>query len=149
MKLPDMKHEKIEFAKRFNLALSHRGIGTDDIVLATLKEILGIAASQLSKLKNGNAMPSIFTGHLISKKLKISYEWLMTGYGVMDGFQLQDADELALMLRYRSLTAKGKKKLIRAAFGEGCGQHERNPTNKTDRLEAKQTLLRLVSKDSR
>jgi len=139
------KHERQEFAERFNEALKLRG--HNNKILYELKLLFGFSKPLICNLRNGNALPSISTGKTISHKLKVSFEWLLTGVGSMEGFQMNNADEIALVYRYRNLTHKGRKELIKASFNEPCSNNELNPSNKSNRLDEKQALLRLVAKD--
>jgi len=145
MNKSDMDNEKLLFSIRFNEALSKRGYAKT--TLYDLKSLFEIAESQISNLRNANALPSIFTGKRICEKLKISFEWLLTGTGSMDGFQLNNADEIAVITRYRSLTRQGKRELIKASFNEPCSDYEVSPVKPTNRLNDKQAVLRLVAKD--
>jgi len=99
-----------EFTERFLIALERRGYGK--FSLGKLSVIFSLSRTVLSTLKNGLAIPSIQTGLNMSKELKCSFEWFMTGQGTPEGFQMRDANELALIERYRTLSDNAKQKLL-------------------------------------
>jgi len=141
----DKTYELEQFSKRLNMALTLRN--HHNKILYDLKLLFGISTSMICNLRGGKKLPSIVTAKKIADKLKISFEWLLTGTGSIEGFQMNNADEIALIYRYRDLTQKGRKELIKASFNETCSDNELHPINKSNRLEEKQALLRLVVKD--
>jgi len=110
MKVHNVLLLRQEFRERFLIALERRGYGT--LSLGKLSNIFNLSRTVLSTLKNGQALPSIQTGLDISKELKCSFEWLLTGQGTTDGFKMNDANELALIERYRTLSSEGQQKLL-------------------------------------
>lgn len=139
--------EKIKFVGRLKVALAIRGHSKKSY--GELKELFKVSRTLVHAWLNEKAigMPSIYTLPNICKTLKISYEWLLNGTGVMDGFEMQEPDEVALIEKYRGLTKQGKRKVIRTAFID-CQDNELTPMSKDERIVAKQTTLALVNKKS-
>lgn len=135
----DKTKEKIDFTARFRKALDLRN--HSDKSLAELKEIFNVSRTLIHQWNNAISIPSIYTASIITEKLNVSYEWLLTGEGRIEGFEMQSPDEVTLIAQFRNLTKAGQLKLMTNAFDE-CKAHEKTPTNKED----KQIGLRLVKK---
>lgn len=138
----DKSQEKLEFAKRFRQALEFRN--HDEKSLAELKEIFDVSRTLIHQWKNGVSLPSIYSASLLSKALGVSYEWLLTGNGTIEGFLMQSAQEVTLIAQFRNLTKAGQLKLMTSAFDD-CKAHEIEPAT----ITAKQATLKLIKKKNK
>ena len=129
--------ERLEFSKRFNLVLVSKQC--DHKSLAELKEMLNISRTQIHNWRTGKHLPSMNFASIIAKTFNISFEWLMTGSGTMDGFLMRTPDEIALISKYRDLSDEGKQKTISFIFTE-CVEYEISAIQKKANLEKQQTL---------
>lgn len=143
MKVIDKTKERAAFTRRFKQALILRN--HEKKSLGELKEIFGVSRTLIHQWQNKGGVPSIYSAKILSDVLSISYEWLLTGFGDIEGFQMQTPDEIALIEKYRNLTKQGRRKIMITAFTE-CNDHEIKPSTDTERLSAKQSALKLVSK---
>lgn len=139
------EQDKIDFSLRFSKALLLRGHSNKS--LAELKELFGVSRTLIQGWRSEKTMPSIYTAGTISKILDISYEWLLTGVGTIEGFKMKTADEVALTEKYRNLTKQGKRKLMTFAFKE-CNDHDLAASTKAEQQVAKQVALKLVNDEN-
>lgn len=137
----EREKEKKEFSKRFNQALKEKG--HEHKSLAELKTLIGVSRTLIHNWKSGKHIPSLHFAGIISSVFKISFEWLMTGNGTMDGFIMKTADELALISKYRDLSDEGKQKTINFIFTE-CTEYEITAIQKKANAE-KQATLKLIT----
>ncbi len=137
----DKTQERLEFAERLRQALEFRNHGKKS--LAELREIFGVSRTLIHQWRTAVSLPSIYTAALLSEKLGVSYEWLLTGNGTMEGFLMKTSDEVALVEQFRNLTTAGQIRLMTSAFKD-CKAHEVEPTPAT----TEQAALKLVKKKS-
>jgi transcriptional regulator with XRE-family HTH domain len=133
--------EKKEFAARFNQILLTKGY--EHKSLAELKILLGVSRTLIHNWKSGKHIPSLHFAGIISSVFDISFEWLMTGNGTIDGFIMRTPDELALISKYRDLSEEGKQKTINFIFTE-CVEYEITVIQKKANAE-KQATLKLIT----
>ncbi len=133
---------KVEFTARIKEALIFSEY--DKKTLAELAEMFGACSRGIVHAwLNGKKIPSAQRATLISKVLGVSFEWLLTGNGNMEGFEMQTADEIAIISKYRDLKRAGKRKVIKLIFTE-CAEHEIHKLKPEDRIIEKQATLKLV-----
>ena len=142
----DLKRK--QFALRLKQALKYRG--HDRKTLSELKVLFDNSFSRalISTFKNAKELPSLFSGEILSKKLKVPYAWILIGEGKItdDEYkQLNSPDEVALIERYRTLTSNGRRKLMAYAFTK-CSDNELNPVSDEIRTVLKQVSLKLIPK---
>lgn len=138
-------NDKINFSLRFKEALYLRHY--EHKTLADLAEIFGsVSRTTVHSWVHAKKIPSLLAASNISLALNISFEWLLTGRGNIEGFEMKTPDEIAVIDKYRKLKRIGKQKVVKYIFTE-CLHYEVTPIDETDRLIEKQTALKLVPKD--
>jgi len=133
----DVQKERVNFTKRFKQALTLRNHSKKS--LAELKEMFSISRTTIHEWRTEKKLPSIYAASVLAEKLDVNYEWLLTGKGNIEGFQMQSPSEVSLVEQFRNLTKQGKLKVIEFAFDE-CKTNEISPKNKSD----KQLALKLI-----
>jgi len=71
------KMEKIEFGQRFSQAIDNSDL--KGLSNAKMGKAFGLSSTTVWEFRNGDKMPSTVNGVVIAKRLKVSFEWLMTG----------------------------------------------------------------------
>jgi len=137
MKSRDKEQERISFTKRFKEALLLRNHAEKS--LAELKEIFGVSRTLIHEWKTQSKIPSNYSALIIAEKLNVDYQWLLTGKGNIEGYQMQTPSEVALIKQFRNLTKIGQQKFIKDAF-DNYKSNEIVAATKEDR----QTTLKLL-----
>lgn len=141
MNKQEIRRKEVEaFSQRFNQVLVEKGM--DHKSLAELRKLIGVSRTLVHNWKSAKYMASLHFGGIISEVFNISFEWLMTGRGTMEGFVMRSADELALISKYRDLSDEGKQKTMNYIFTE-CVEYEITAIQKKANLD-KQTALKLI-----
>ncbi len=138
--------DRVNFTLRLKEALVFSG--HSEKTLAELAELFGACSRAIVHAwLHDRKIPSTARAVIISQALSVSFEWLLTGNGNIEGFAMKTPDEIAIMSKYRDLKRAGKRKFIKLIFTE-CAEHEINKLKPTDRIIEKQAALKLVpSKD--
>jgi transcriptional regulator with XRE-family HTH domain len=90
--------------RRTELSLKHMDI----------KDAVGISSGNLSELENGNRAPSMVTLYKLSKVLKCSIDWIVTGESPMseNSFSPIEGDSKRLLFYFEALDANDQEELL-------------------------------------
>lgn len=139
----DKEQERINFTIRFKQALALRNHSEKS--LGELKELFDVSRTLIHAWLNADGVASVRTASMLCDILNISFEWLLTGRGYIEGLNMKAADEIALVEQYRNKTSKGQRKIMLYAFTE-CSDHDLSTATEAQKLKDKQVALKLISK---
>ncbi len=107
--------EKERFTERFKIALETAGYGKTS--LKKLGEMFDCSAPAVWAWKNAKKIPDTERAILISKKLNIAFEYLMTGRGTRKPGITLSPEEQLLCVSMNQLSPEGKRQVLEyAAF---------------------------------
>lgn len=110
-----------DFADRLHQALDYAAFPTDPARTGRLAEEYGVSRETARKWLRGLSLPELERMLQLAIRQRISFEWLATGRGTMEGVDLEvreqpgkyeDAEELRLIGLVRKLPRKKRRALL-------------------------------------
>lgn len=116
-----------DFADRLDKALDYAGFPAGPVRIGQLAEQYGVSRETARKWMRGLALPELERMLRLAVQQRISFEWLATGRGTLEGVNLQvrepsgkyeDAEELRLIGAVRKLSRKKRRALLQLLESE-------------------------------
>ena len=116
-----------DFADRLQQALDYAGFPGDSERIGRLAEEYDVSRGTARKWLRGLALPELQRMLQLAVQQRISFEWLATGRGTLEGVNLhvrepsgkyEDAEELRLIGAVRKLSRKKRRALLQLLENE-------------------------------
>lgn len=116
-----------DFAERLGKALDYAGFPGGAVRIGQLAEQYGVSRETARKWMRGLALPELERMLRLAVQQRISFEWLATGRGTLEGVNLhlrepsgkyEDAEELRLIGAVRKLSRKKRRALLQLLESE-------------------------------